>query len=146
MIRPHRSKIMLCYLISCHQGITYSHHEKETKSLPTTSHRQQTPSHATLKSSPTPSLNIHFLHIMYLIVDQTSHRPTTESSLPSSSFPSAAFSPPIGPSVHTHSRCRFLRPATGVAGHASLSSSSSDESRLSPARGGEERLGLGLWA
>jgi len=40
----------------------------------------------------------------------------------------------IGPSVQTHSRCRFLRPATGVAGQVSLSSSSED-SRFSPARG-----------
>lgn len=37
----------------------------------------------------------------------------------------------IGPSVHTHCLCRFLRPATGVAGQVSLSSSS-DDSRFSP--------------
>ena len=34
--------------------------------------------------------------------------------------------------VHTHSRLLFLRPATGVSGHASLSDSD-DESLLSPA-------------
>jgi hypothetical protein len=38
-----------------------------------------------------------------------------------------------GPRVHLHCLCRFLRPATGVAGQLSLSSS--DESRLSPVRG-----------
>jgi hypothetical protein len=35
------------------------------------------------------------------------------------------------PSVQTHSRLLFLRPATGVSGQASLSDSE-DESRLSP--------------
>lgn len=54
----------------------------------------------------------------------------SSARLPSSD----AFAESIGPNVHTHSRCRFLRPATGVAGHVSLSSSS-EESRLSPARG-----------
>jgi hypothetical protein len=38
------------------------------------------------------------------------------------------------PNVHFHSRVRFRRPATGVSGQASLSSSE-DDSRLSPARG-----------
>jgi len=41
--------------------------------------------------------------------------------------------PLIGPRVHTHSRCFFLRPATGVSGHLSLSdSSSSSDCRFSP--------------
>lgn len=40
-----------------------------------------------------------------------------------------------GPSVHTHSRCLFLLPATGVSGQESLSDSESDESLLSPALG-----------
>lgn len=41
--------------------------------------------------------------------------------------------PSTGARVHRHCRCLFLRPATGVAGHASLSSSSSDDdSRLPP--------------
>lgn len=45
-------------------------------------------------------------------------------------------SPPvgIGPRVHTHSRLRLRRPATGVSGHESLSLSD-DESRLSPILG-----------
>lgn len=42
--------------------------------------------------------------------------------------------PGSGPKVHTHCLFRFLRPATGVSGHLSLSDSD-DESRLSPARG-----------
>jgi hypothetical protein len=42
-----------------------------------------------------------------------------------------------GPRVHTHSRWRFLRPATGVAGQVSLSSSS-DDSRFSPVRGDDD--------
>ena len=40
-----------------------------------------------------------------------------------------------GPNVHTHCLCRFLRPATGVTGAVSPSSSSSEDSRLSPACG-----------
>lgn len=43
--------------------------------------------------------------------------------------------PGRGPRVHRQSRLRFLRPATGVAGAESLSSSDEDESRLSPVRG-----------
>lgn len=50
--------------------------------------------------------------------------------------------PLIGPSVQTHSRCFFLRPATGVSGQPSLSES---DSRLSPVRG-DRRLILGLVA
>jgi hypothetical protein len=42
----------------------------------------------------------------------------------------------MGPRVHTHSRRRFRRPATGVSGQESLSESDSeDESRLSPTFG-----------
>lgn len=42
----------------------------------------------------------------------------------------------IGPNVHCHCRCRLLRPAIGVAGQVSSSlSSSSDDSRFSPACG-----------
>ena len=40
-----------------------------------------------------------------------------------------------GPSVHRQSRVRLRRPATGVSGHESLSSSEDEESRLSPVRG-----------
>jgi hypothetical protein len=43
--------------------------------------------------------------------------------------------PDIGPSVHRQSRVLLRRPATGVSGHESLSSSDDDESRLSPVRG-----------
>lgn len=43
--------------------------------------------------------------------------------------------PGNGPSVHRQSLVRFRRPATGVSGHESLSSSEEDESRLSPIRG-----------
>jgi hypothetical protein len=39
------------------------------------------------------------------------------------------------PSVHRQSRVRFRRPATGVSGAESLSSSEDDESRFSPIRG-----------
>jgi hypothetical protein len=39
------------------------------------------------------------------------------------------------PSVHRQSRVRFRRPATGVSGAESLSSSEDDESRFSPVRG-----------
>jgi hypothetical protein len=39
------------------------------------------------------------------------------------------------PRVQRQSRVRFRRPATGVSGQVSLSSSEEDESRLSPARG-----------
>lgn len=45
-------------------------------------------------------------------------------------------SPGSLPNVHRQSRLRFRRPATGVCGQVSLSSSDSDESRLSPALGG----------
>jgi hypothetical protein len=38
-------------------------------------------------------------------------------------------------SVHRQSRVLFLRPATGVSGHVSLSSSEEEESRFSPVRG-----------
>jgi len=49
---------------------------------------------------------------------------------------------PIGPSVHTHSRLRFRRPATGVSGHeSSLSDSEEEESRFSPVRGPHSRGG-----
>lgn len=44
-------------------------------------------------------------------------------------------SPGSLPSVHRQSRLRFRRPATGVCGQASLSSSDSEESRLSPSLG-----------
>ena len=40
-----------------------------------------------------------------------------------------------GPSVQRQSLVRFRRPATGVSGQESLSSSDEDESRLSPMRG-----------
>lgn len=40
-----------------------------------------------------------------------------------------------GPSVHLQSLVRFRRPATGVSGAESLSSSLLEESLLSPARG-----------
>lgn len=43
--------------------------------------------------------------------------------------------PGSGPKVHCQLRVLFLRPATGVSGQESLSSSEEDESRLSPARG-----------
>ena len=43
----------------------------------------------------------------------------------------AAVCPGKVPSVQTHSRLLFLRPATGVSGQASLSDSD-EESRLSP--------------
>jgi hypothetical protein len=43
--------------------------------------------------------------------------------------------PDIGPSVQRQSRVRLRRPAMGVSGHESLSSSDEDESRLSPVRG-----------
>ena len=46
--------------------------------------------------------------------------------------------PGTGPNVHFQSRVRFRRPATGVTGHVSLSSSEEDESRLSPTRGALE--------
>jgi hypothetical protein len=39
------------------------------------------------------------------------------------------------PRVQRQSRVRFRRPATGVSGQVSLSSSEDDESRLSPVRG-----------
>lgn len=45
------------------------------------------------------------------------------------------FCPVTGPRVHTHSRCFFLRPATGVSGHRSLSESSSSDARFSPVLG-----------
>ena len=41
----------------------------------------------------------------------------------------------MGPNVQRQSRVRLRRPATGVSGHVSLSSSEDDESRLSPVRG-----------
>jgi hypothetical protein len=41
----------------------------------------------------------------------------------------------MGPRVHRQSRVRLRRPAMGVSGHESLSSSDEDESRLSPVRG-----------
>jgi hypothetical protein len=41
----------------------------------------------------------------------------------------------IGPNVHTHSRRRLRRPATGVAGQESLSESESEESLFSPVLG-----------
>jgi hypothetical protein len=43
--------------------------------------------------------------------------------------------PDIGPSVQRQSRVRLRRPAMGVSGHESLSSSEDEESRLSPVRG-----------
>lgn len=43
--------------------------------------------------------------------------------------------PDVGPSVHRQSRVLLRRPATGVSGHESLSSSEDEESRLSPSRG-----------
>jgi hypothetical protein len=43
--------------------------------------------------------------------------------------------PDTGPSVHRQSRVLLRRPATGVSGHESLSSSEDEESRLSPVRG-----------
>lgn len=43
--------------------------------------------------------------------------------------------PASGPSVHRQSRLLLRRPATGVSGHESLSSSEDDESRFSPIRG-----------
>jgi hypothetical protein len=43
--------------------------------------------------------------------------------------------PEIGPSVQRQSRVRLRRPATGVSGAESLSSSEEEESRLSPVRG-----------
>jgi len=49
---------------------------------------------------------------------------------------------PMGPSVHTHSRLRFRRPATGVSGQeSSLSDSEEEESRFSPVRGPRSRGG-----
>jgi hypothetical protein len=43
--------------------------------------------------------------------------------------------PDTGPRVQRQSRVRLRRPATGVSGAESLSSSDDDESRLSPSRG-----------
>lgn len=57
------------------------------------------------------------------------------SQLLSSSLAGDWLSPGSLPSVHRQSRLRFRRPATGVCGQVSLSSSDSDESRLSPALG-----------
>jgi len=47
---------------------------------------------------------------------------------------------PIGAKVHTHSRRRLRRPATGVSGQESLSESDEDESRFSPVRGKRKLL------
>jgi hypothetical protein len=46
-----------------------------------------------------------------------------------------------GPSVQRQSLVRFRRPATGVSGQVSLSSSDDEESRFSPVRGD---FGLGF--
>jgi hypothetical protein len=89
-------------------------------------------------------------HCANLHIECSSHEPTRLTCL-SAHHVASPFSSPIpqtpgrclsanvdaastGPSVHTHSRERFFRPATGVAGHVSLSSSS-DDSRLSPVWG-----------
>jgi hypothetical protein len=47
-----------------------------------------------------------------------------------------------GPSVQRQSLVRFRRPATGVSGQVSLSSSEDEESRFSPVRGDFD-LGFG---
>ena len=62
---------------------------------------------------------------------------TFSSPIPALSIRGLSFDVEVvstGPRVHTQSRWRFLRPATGVAGQVSLSSSSED-SRFSPVRG-----------
>ena len=63
------------------------------------------------------------------------------SSRPSTAGLAEAVS--TGPSVHRHCRCRFLRPATGVLGQVSLSSSS-DDSRFSPVCGELTSFSLAL--
>jgi hypothetical protein len=47
----------------------------------------------------------------------------------------AVFEDLMGPKVQRQSRVRFRRPAIGVSGHESLSSSDDEESRFSPVRG-----------
>jgi hypothetical protein len=83
--------------------------------------------------------NLYIKHSRTRLVGLAAHHVASPFSSPIPQAPGRCLSFDVeaastGPSVHTHSRDRFLRPATGVAGHVSLSSSSED-SRLSPVWG-----------